>query len=106
MSFGSTSLDNALVTFVASAEPGSHEDASLSLTSVSFAPRTERPTVAARTRAATTHFVTGPVSFPAICRCMETFQQRSPTTCLRDLPDLVERGCLVGLDLRAVRPPG
>src|SRR4051794_33168452 len=74
MSFGLTSFDRALVTRVDSAELGSHDEASLFLTSLSLAPREDSPTVAARIPTRTSHLVTGPVSLPAICRCMGDIQ--------------------------------
>src|SRR3954453_8910426 len=55
---------------VDSALPGSHDDASLSCTSVSFwANPPERPKTTSQATS-TIHVVTGEVSLPAIWRCM------------------------------------
>ena len=56
-------LSSALVD---SALPGSHEDASLFWTSVSFPAKVPRPTKATSQKPRTSHLVTLPVSLPAI----------------------------------------
>jgi hypothetical protein len=70
MSLGSTVSDSASRTSVDSASPGSHDDASLSWTSASFALSGAMASAKKITIAATIHLVTGPVSLPAISACM------------------------------------
>src|SRR6187200_634270 len=77
MRFGSwngVSLSSARVD---SALAGSQEEASLFCTSASFDARKLDPTASRSQKTSTSHLVTGPVSRPAICRCMI----RSLSTC-------------------------
>ena len=70
MSLGLTASESSSTTLVDSADPGSHDAASLFWTSMSLAlsgMAMPRSTIQA-TR--TIHFVMRPVSLPAICRCM------------------------------------
>src|SRR3954451_23941547 len=84
MSLGSTVPVSSSTTLVDSAEPGSQEDASLFWTSTSLLfsgammpTRTKAPT-------RTIHLVTGPVSLPAICRCMGPLDQRRTVFVIRN----------------------
>ena len=72
MSFGlwkASSLSSALVD---SALAGSHDDAWSSVTWLSLPPKDQPATAITIHNPATTHFVTGLVSFPAICLCMSS----------------------------------
>ena len=66
MSLGSTVSESSSRTLVDSADPGSHEDASLFWTSASLAEKPAMMTVMPRTTARTTHLLVRPVSDPAI----------------------------------------
>ncbi len=70
MSLGSTVPDSSSTTLVDSAEAGSHDEASLFWTSTSLAFRLLIPPAITSAATTTIHFVTRPVSRPAICRCM------------------------------------
>src|SRR3954452_12325229 len=81
-------LSSALVD---SALAGSHEEASLSWTSVSLEanmPATPKTTIQATS---TIHLVTGEVSFPAIWRCMVQLQQKVGTVGIGVSPE----GCRI-----------
>src|SRR5687767_7592192 len=88
MSLGLTSRASASDTLVASALPGSQEEASLFLTSASLEPRMLKPMVRKTVTAKTIHLVTGPVSLPAICRCMRLLHRFEPVGVIRFSPDL------------------
>src|SRR6476659_1152683 len=75
MSFWLWNGASLLSALVDSAVFGSHDEASLFWTSVSFdANRLQAPRPMTITAAATNHLVTGPVSFPATARCMTPLQ--------------------------------
>ena len=66
MSLGLTVSESWSTTLVDSADPGSHEDASLFWTSMSLALSPPRPKASPSQTTRTIHLVTRPVSLPAI----------------------------------------
>src|SRR3954452_17761288 len=87
MSFWSWNGASSPSALVDSALEGSHDDASLFWTSVSFwanMPATPKMTTQA---ARTTHLVTGEVSLPAIWRCMGSLHQTVGTVGIRVFPE-------------------
>src|SRR4051795_6248079 len=70
MSLGSWNGASSSSALVDSALAGSHDDASLSCTSVSFCANIPAARKTTTQAARTIHLVTGEVSFPAIWRCM------------------------------------
>ena len=89
MSLGLISFESWSDTRVDSADEGTHEDCSLFLTSASLPPRAPMTTVSSTMTASTIHLVTGPVSFPAIWRCMGTLHQRAGTVGIGVFPEMV-----------------
>src|SRR4051812_23750737 len=87
MSLGLTSPESWSATRVDSAEDGTHEDCSLFLTSASLVPSEAITPVSRMTATRTTHLVTGPVSFPAIWRCMGSLHQKAGTVGIGDFPE-------------------
>src|SRR3954452_9401222 len=72
--------------FVDSALPGSQDDAWLSCTSLSLLATLPAATTTMTQKASTTHLVTRPVNFPAICRCMSSSGADGPDRRHRGLP--------------------
>src|SRR4051795_9006747 len=91
MSFGSTVPVSSLSTFVDSADPGSQDDASLFWTPVSLALSGAISATMTKVAARTTHLVTGLVSLPAICRCMQPLEQSRTLFVIRNIPEATLR---------------
>src|SRR4051812_10726275 len=70
MSFSSENGASSASAFVDSAVSGSQDEASLFWTSVSFAAKPDATATISSQATRTSHFVRGPVSFPATARCM------------------------------------
>jgi hypothetical protein len=94
-----SSLSSALVD---SALAGNHDEAWSSVTWLSLPPNAQPTPAITIHKPATIHFVTGLVSFPAICLCMGQVQQIAPTgvigvypefdRCCRIVTEVVETG--------------
>ena len=93
---------------VDSALAGSQDDAWLSWTSVSLPASGPAAATTMTQKASTSHFVTRPVSFPAICLCMDPVNRMGPTVVIGVYPEIA--GGLPNRDLRrylrSARSPG
>src|SRR3569623_3274060 len=87
MSFWSWKALRVLSAFVDSADDGSHDEAALFWTSVSFWANPAAPTRTRTQRPRTIHLVTGLVSLPAICLCMAPLHQKTTTLGIGDYPE-------------------
>src|SRR5689334_3967817 len=87
MSFWSWNGASLSSAFVDSALAGSHDDAWLSWTPASLLATEPAASSMMTQNPRTNHFVTRPVSFPAICLCMSQVKRMPPTVVIGVYPE-------------------